>query len=74
MITKKQTDPMEEAYKLISGDPSQTAVSDAAKGEPPLTDKQQRMRESSKTQDLCNDINEAYAMLFEGLAGIMRHK
>lgn len=65
---------MEEAYKLISGDPAQDAVSVAAKGGKPETDKEQRMRTLAKPQDMCADINEAYAMLFEGLAGIIRNK
>lgn len=66
---------MDEAYKLISGEPSITAVSDAAKGDKPLTDEQQRMKDYARKNDsMCADIDDAYAMLFESLAVIMRNK
>lgn len=64
---------MNEAYKLITGDPSLTAVSDAAKGQPPLSDKEQRLKDW-KPAGMCLDINEAYAMLFESLAMIAKSK
>jgi len=38
MKTKKETEPMEEAYKMLDGTPSATGVSDAAKGEHPKKD------------------------------------
>ena len=90
-IDPKETEPMEEAYKMLGGTPSATAVSDAAKGDKPLTDDEQRMKEAPEdpTQDEaedkeegeykktegveCSDLEEAYAMLFEGLATIIRH-
>lgn len=73
MLKKINTEPMEEAYKMVGGDPSMTAVSDAAKGEMPLSDKQKRMKDYELQQG-CMDINEAYAMLFESLAVILKSK
>jgi len=65
--------PMDEAYKLLTGDPSIKAVSQAAKGEVPLSDKEQRMKDY-ETDEKCQDINQAYAMLFESLAMIIKSK
>lgn len=74
-LPQKQTntDPMEEAYKQLDGEPGMTAVSDAAKGMQPLNDMQQRQRDF-KPQDMCDDIDHAYAQLFESLAVIIRNK
>lgn len=65
--------PMDEAYKLLTGDPSMTAVSEAAQGGKPLTDKQQRVKNFYQDEK-CVDINDAYAMLFESLSVILRGK
>lgn len=65
--------PLDDAYKLITGDPSMTAVSDASKGEIPLSDKEQRMKEFHQSTR-CSGIDEAYAMLFESLSMILREK
>lgn len=70
---KQNTDPMEEAYKQLDGEPGMTATSDAAKGIPPLNDMQQRERDF-KPQDMVGDIDQAYANLFESLAIILRNK
>ncbi len=72
-LKQKDTDPMDEAYKMVTGDPSLTAVSDAAKGKVPLSDDEQRMKDY-KTDERCLDIDEAYAMLFESLSVILRNK
>ena len=87
MIQKEKTDDIDEAYKHLTGDPGMTAVSDAAMGKKPLTDDQQRMAEAheeddeheegempSHTDPKCMDINEAYALLFEGLAAVAKAK
>lgn len=66
------TDPMEEAYKQLDGDPAKDAVSKAAKGEQPQTDDEQRMDEAPADPTQCSEIEEAYARLFESLAIIMR--
>lgn len=65
--------PMDEAYKLLTGDPSIKAVSQAAKGEVPLSDKEQRMADY-EVDGKCVDIGEAYANLFESLAVILKSK
>jgi hypothetical protein len=81
MIKNKDNDEMQEAYKLLDGEPSATAVSDAAKGEKPKTDFEDR--EDYHEEDLdrregkvkgCTDIDEAYASLFESLSIILRNK
>jgi hypothetical protein len=72
-ITKNDINPMDEAYKLLTGDPSIKAVSQAAKGEIPLSDDEQRMKDY-ETDEKCQDINQAYAMLFESLAMIIKSK
>lgn len=80
MLKKINTEPMDEAYKLLGGDPAGDAVSVAAKGGVPETDDEQRMRTMGKTDktevtaQMCTDIEDAYAKLFEGLAGIMRYR
>lgn len=73
MNMKTQLEPMDEAYKLLTGDPSIKAVSQAAKGEIPLSDKEQRMKDFEQ-DDKCVDINDAYATLFESLAIILKSK
>lgn len=101
MIERKQTEDINEAYKNLTGDPSMTAVSDAAMGKKPLTDDEQRMKEADEQDESpaheaapgdaeedraegedpdmhcdpkCMDINEAYALLFEGLAAVAKAK
>lgn len=89
MINKTNTEPMDEAYKMLSGSPSSTGVSDAAKGVMPQsaaeevdennTQKTQRVMgqaddETTEPANYCDDINAAYAMLFESLAVIMKSK
>jgi hypothetical protein len=64
---------MDEAYKLMSGDPAIDAVSEAAKGNVPLTDKEGRVKHFNASQK-CVDINDAYATLFESLSVILRSK
>jgi hypothetical protein len=81
---KTKTDPMDEAYKLLDGQPSATGVSDAAKGLAPKSDNEdrednqiahdERLYGSADKKQVCTDIDEAYAMLFESLAIIMRTK
>jgi hypothetical protein len=81
-IKQKDTNPMEEAYKLLDGSPAADAVSKAAKGESPESDNEQReeaMEEKSErlydgTDVEACDLQDAYAMLFQGLAAIMKHK
>ena len=68
-----QLEPMDEAYKMLTGDPSMTAVSQAAKGEVPLSDKEQRIKDFNQ-DNKCIDINDAYASLFESLAIILKSK
>ena len=68
----KDLTPMEEAYKLLEGQPAIDAVSKAAKGEIPETDKEQRMRLQGK--EIRTSIEEAYANLFESLSMIIRHR
>lgn len=72
MLQKINTE-MNEAYKLVSGDPSIDAVSRAAQGQMPLSDKEKRMKDFM-VDEKCLDINEAYAMLFESLSIIARSK
>lgn len=82
MNVKTNTDPMDEAYRLLDGKPSATGVSDAAKGLAPKNDNEDfRDNEEAYNDRLyggnkqaCRDIDEAYAMLFESLAIIMRNK
>lgn len=87
MKTKTNTDPMDEAYKMLDGQPSATGVSDAAKGLAPKNDdedyrdnqeeKNDRLYDGEDAPDkkqMCHDIDEAYAMLFESLSVIMRNK
>lgn len=77
MKQEKQTDEMEEAYKQLDGEPAGDAVSKAAKGEQPQTDQEheeefddeQVARFQGKT---CQDIEDAYAQLFEALAFIAK--
>ena len=70
---------MEEAYKLLSS-PSSTGVSDAAKGIKPENMYQEEEEDDEEhTERLegdhpTEDIREAYAMLFESLAVIMKNK
>lgn len=79
----KQTDPMNDAYKMLMlGAPSSTGVSDAAKGNVPQNDMQEEAAENDQKQvrlgiqspqdPKCTDIQNAYAMLFESLAVIMK--
>lgn len=70
--TQKQTEPIEEVYKLVSGSPAIDAVSVAAKGGVPETDQEQRMRLMSPKDLLCRDVEEAYSNLFQSLAVILR--
>lgn len=84
---QKDLNPIDEAYKMVSGDPGIDAVSKAAMGETPMSDEESRVDDFNKKQDpkaaikstpgvpkvSCDDIDEAYAKLFEGLAAIMRH-
>lgn len=72
----------------LTGSPSPTAVSDVAKGGKAKTlnefdDAYHTLSSSVKVghksemppaEQTCTDINEAYAMLFEGLAMIARSK
>jgi len=94
MKDKTNTDPMDEAYKMLDGQPSATGVSDAAKGLAPKNDdedfreneeeKNDKLygetegedpkEESQDKKQMCHDIDEAYAMLFESLSVIMRNK
>lgn len=79
---KQANNLMEEAYKMISGDPAIDAVSKAAMGDVPQTDKEKRMADfEQKTanygnqageNEATNCIDEAYAMLFEALAMLAR--
>lgn len=77
-MLKKINTELNEAYKQMGGDPAIDAVSIAAKGGRPETDDQQRMRLGTeaavKAGVRCDpqDIENAYAMLFEALAVIMR--
>lgn len=73
MQPKTNTDPMDEAYKLLDGEPAQDAVSQAAKGNVPLSDNEYRMK-NAQPDPLCTDINDAYAMLFSALSVIMGKK
>lgn len=74
----KQPNPMEEAYKLLDGEPSIDAVSKAAKGEKPDTDHERREEEHEEKSDRfgkgAQDIDEAYANLFESLSVILRSR
>lgn len=77
MKEKKQTDPMEEAYKMLDGEPAGDAVSKAAKGEEPESDFEAREDNEDKMVSRFQgkvgaEIEEAYAMLFESLSIIMR--
>lgn len=76
-----------EMYKQLTGSPGLTSVSDAAKGEKPETlaefEESYHDEWASKVDgkphtvvspEECHDIEEAYAMLFESLAMIARHK
>ena len=69
----------------LDGSPDPTAVSRVAMGGTPQTDDMHQevynsewigrlMGKSSDGKPGVQDINDAYAMLFEGLAGIMRCK
>jgi hypothetical protein len=98
MIKQKDTEPMDEAYKMLDGSPSATGVSDAAKGKHPAKDDVQYREDTEDMNDRlykkmehdeeggekdpsedsykqdgkCTDIDEAYSMLFEALAIIMK--
>lgn len=82
--TKIDTNPMDEAYKLLDAKPSATGVSDAAQGLAPKNDDEdfreneeeqlERQYGGGKPRPASCDIDDAYAMLFESLAVIMRHK
>jgi len=76
--TNNQTnDPMEEAYKQLDGSPSATGVSDAARGiQPENDDESFRENTEQKNKQLygCDDIDQAYANLFQAVADIMRLK
>ena len=77
MNYKTNTEPMNEAYKMLDGAPSATGVSDAAKGIMPKTamqDTEDQLEAKTNRMMGCHDINEAYAMLFESLAVIMKSK
>lgn len=77
MKPKKDTQPMEEAYKQLDGKPAIDAVSQAAMGKQPLTDEESRVEDFNrqyKDNGICaDDIEEAYAKIFEGLAMVARH-
>jgi hypothetical protein len=77
--TKTNTDPMEEAYKLLDGEPAADAVSQAAQGNVPKTDMEAREDDHDmQTQRFMGggiqDIDDAYAALFGALAFIIQHK
>lgn len=87
MILKQNDTP--KHLQELTGSPSPTAVSDVAKGGKPQTlnefdDAYHTMSSAVKvghtsemkpfTSPNCVDIEEAYAMLFEGLAMIARSK
>lgn len=81
--TQTDTDPMEQAYKLLGGDPAGDAVSVAAKGGKPESDDEQRFRTQAPKDQVADeddelecgpdDVQRAYAQLFESLATILRH-
>lgn len=77
-LKQKLTDPMEEAYKLLDGEPAIDAVSQAAKGLKPESDAEQRVKNHDAEMQRrgleqgCSDVQEAYARLFDSLADIMR--
>lgn len=81
MKPKTDTNPMDDAYKSLDGSPSATGVSDAAKGNQPANDNEQFRDDTNEHNDRlygggdakCMDINQAYAMLFESLAVIMKN-
>ena len=68
----------------LDGSPDPTAVSRVAMGGTPKTDYEHqevydtewinRLQGKQPGKEVMCDIEDAYAMLFEGLAGIMRHK
>lgn len=78
MKTQTDTNPMDEAYKLLDGEPAGDAVSQAAKGLKPQTAfaqaeaDQAGMVKRLRGSQACQDINDAYAMLFEALAIIIK--
>lgn len=77
-------DMEEQKVKIqsLTGSPSPTAVSDVAKGGEGKTlykhDEDEQVEMVERLKNGCDprtaDINEAYAMLFEGLAMIARSK
>lgn len=83
---KQKSDEQKEGGDItqLDGSPAPDAVSKVAMGEEPETDDEHRdeyqeeavarlMGQKKAHPDLCS-IEDAYAMLFEGLAGIMKHK
>jgi hypothetical protein len=76
--TKTNTDPMEEAYKQLDGEPAADAVSQAALGNPPKTDMEAREEDhdmqTQRFMGSIQDIDDAYAALFGALAFIIQHK
>ena len=86
MILKQNDTP--KHLQELTGSPSPTAVSDVAKGGKPQTlnefddayhdmsgaVKSGQMSEMPAHKSMCDDINEAYAMLFESLSMIARSK
>lgn len=58
---KAMLQPIDEAYKMVSGEPSMTAVSDAAQGKKPTTDDEQRMddyEDKNENEDSQEDTTE----------------
>lgn len=86
MILKQNDQP--KHLQELTGSPSPTAVSDVAKGGKPQTlnefddayhdmsgaVKSGQMPEMPANKGMCDDIEEAYAMLFESLSMIARSK
>lgn len=85
----RDSNPMDEAYKLLEGTPSATGVSDAAQGLAPknddedFRDKTEEINERRIGTDTPKEesverpsqcLDDAYAMLFESLAVIMKSK